>query len=85
MTQLTINGKKVEAPGGTILDAARASGVRIPTLCHHPALAPQGACRLCLVEVKGMRVLQPACTCPSGARPASSAWNCFFPITPMTV
>ena len=61
---LTINGRKIEAPGGTILEVAQANGIRIPTLCYHPALAPQGACRLCLVEVKGQRVLQPACTFP---------------------
>jgi NADH dehydrogenase/NADH:ubiquinone oxidoreductase subunit G len=64
MATLTINGKMIEAPGGTILDVSRANGIRIPTLCHHPALAPKGACRLCLVEVKGSRVLQPACTFP---------------------
>jgi predicted molibdopterin-dependent oxidoreductase YjgC len=62
---LTINGRKIEAPGGTILEVAKANGIRIPTLCYHPALAPQGACRLCLVEVKGQRVLQPACTFPA--------------------
>ena len=64
MAKLTINGKTIEAPGGTILEVSRAHGIRIPTLCHHPALAPKGACRLCLVEVKGSRVLQPACTFP---------------------
>ncbi|OHE22576.1 MAG: NADH dehydrogenase [Syntrophobacterales bacterium RBG_19FT_COMBO_59_10] len=64
MMTLTINGKRTEVSGGTILDVAKANGIRIPTLCHHPALASQGACRLCLVEVKGMRALQPACTFP---------------------
>jgi predicted molibdopterin-dependent oxidoreductase YjgC len=64
MITLTMNGKRVEAPGGTILDVAKTNHIRIPTLCHHPALAPQGACRLCLVEVKGMRALQPACYFP---------------------
>jgi predicted molibdopterin-dependent oxidoreductase YjgC len=64
MATLTINGKTIQTPGGTILEVARAHGIRIPTLCHHPALAPKGACRLCLVEVKGSRVLQPACTFP---------------------
>ncbi len=64
MAQLTINGKKIQTPGGTILAVAREHGIRIPTLCHHPALGPKGACRLCLVEVKGSRVLQPACTFP---------------------
>ena len=38
MTTLTINGKTIEASGGTILDVSRANGIRIPTLCNHPAL-----------------------------------------------
>lgn len=62
---LTINGRKVTAQSGqTILEAARAAGIDIPTLCHHPMLSNHGACRMCLVEVKGMRTLQTACTCP---------------------
>lgn len=62
---LTINGQAVTAQSGqTILEAARAAGIDIPTLCHHPALSNHGACRICLVEVKGMRTLQTACTCP---------------------
>lgn len=63
--QLTINGQSVTAQSGqTILEAAQAAGVDIPTLCYHPALTAWGACRMCLVEVKGMRGLQTACTCP---------------------
>ncbi len=62
---ITINGQQVSAePGMTILEAARQAGVRIPTLCYHPDLRPQGACRVCLVEVEKERVLQPACTFP---------------------
>mgnify|MGYP000848482132 CR=1 FL=1 len=62
---LTINKQPVIArPGQTILEAAQAAGIDIPTLCHHPALSNWGACRLCLVEVKAMRGLQTACTCP---------------------
>ncbi|MBM3792377.1 MAG: 2Fe-2S iron-sulfur cluster binding domain-containing protein, partial [Acidobacteria bacterium] len=64
--KLTINGQEVTAqPGQTILEAARGAGVDIPTLCHHPALKPIGACRICLVEVSGQRGLQPACTFPA--------------------
>ena len=64
---LTINGQPVIAQRGeTILDAAQAAGIAVPTLCHHPALSNQGACRLCLVEVKGMRGLQTSCTRPVG-------------------
>jgi NADH-quinone oxidoreductase subunit G len=62
---LTINGCKVGAPAGsTVLQAATQAGIKIPTLCDHPALAPIGACRMCLVEIKGQRTLQPACTFP---------------------
>jgi formate dehydrogenase major subunit len=66
---ITINGQKVSSqPGQTILQAAQAAGIDIPTLCHHPALAPIGACRVCLVEVSGQRTLQPACTFPVADR-----------------
>ncbi len=65
MVNLTINGQKVSAPAGsTVLQAARLASIDIPTLCDHPALAPIGACRMCLVEIKGQRTLQPACTFP---------------------
>jgi formate dehydrogenase major subunit len=66
---LTINGQQVSAqPGQTVLQAARAAGIDIPTLCHHPALTPSGGCRVCLVEVTGQRALQPACTFPVADR-----------------
>jgi formate dehydrogenase major subunit len=66
--KLTINGREVTAEQGqTILEVARGAGIDIPTLCHHPALKPIGACRVCLVEVSGQRTLQPACTFPAGA------------------
>jgi len=62
---IKINGKPIQArPGITVLDAAKEAGIDIPTLCHHPALANIGACRLCLVEVAKQRTLQPACTFP---------------------
>ncbi len=60
---IVIDGKKIAAPAGqTILEAAQAAGIKIPSLCHHPALIPIGACRMCLVEVEKQRTLQPACT-----------------------
>jgi len=66
---ITINGQEITAAGGqTVLEAAAAAGIEIPTLCHHPALKPIGACRVCLVEVKGQRTLQPACTFPIAPR-----------------
>jgi len=67
MITLTIDGKQVEAKEGmTVLEAAKASGIHIPTLCHHPSLTPYGGCRLCLVEIEGARTLQPSCTMPAG-------------------
>ena len=52
MIHLTIDEKKIEVhEGRTILEACREYGIRIPTLCYHPALEPYGACRLCMVEV----------------------------------
>jgi bidirectional [NiFe] hydrogenase diaphorase subunit len=45
----------------TILDLARESGIAIPTLCHLDGLSDVGACRLCLVEIKGTSKLMPAC------------------------
>lgn len=63
--KLTINGKEVEAPvGSTILEAAEMIGVDIPRLCYDPDLSPMGACRLCVVEVKGNRLLPAACVTP---------------------
>jgi formate dehydrogenase (NADP+) alpha subunit len=66
MPDLTINGRPVSvAPGETVLDACRAAGVYVPTLCHDPALEPYGACRLCIVKVDGLRGLPSACTTPA--------------------
>jgi len=62
---LTINGRPITAPeGATILDAARAAGIHIPTLCHHPDLSTVGACRMCVVTVEKAKGLQTACTTP---------------------
>ena len=61
----TLDGQTVHAPAGsTILAAARAAGVEIPTLCYHPHLTANAVCRLCVVEVAGARTLQPACVAP---------------------
>lgn len=61
----TIDGREVDVGSGTtILEAARACGVRIPTLCHHPDLADVGVCRVCVVEVEGQKNLQPSCVFP---------------------
>jgi len=63
---LKINGQDVTAQSGqTVLEAAKGAGVDIPVLCHHPALSNWGACRMCVVQVEGMRTLQTACTLPA--------------------
>ncbi len=60
---LTIDGQKVEvAQGATVLEAAQNAGIYIPTLCHDPDLEPYGGCRLCIVEIEGLRGLVPSCT-----------------------
>ena len=52
MISCKIDGIDVQVEKGTtIFAAARQSGIRIPTLCHHEALTPYGGCRLCMVEV----------------------------------
>ena len=66
VANITINGRRIQAlPGQTVLEAATAAGIKIPTLCNHPSLPPQGSCRLCLVEIEKQRALQPACTFPA--------------------
>lgn len=65
MITLTINGQTVQAPkNATILEAARSAGIHIPTLCYHSELAPEGACRLCVVEATGARTLVASCVYP---------------------
>ena len=59
---VTINGKSCAASDGmTILEAARENGIHIPTLCHFEGLEGRANCRMCVVEVEGMRTSQPAC------------------------
>ncbi|MEA4911498.1 MAG: NADH-dependent [FeFe] hydrogenase, group A6 [Oscillospiraceae bacterium] len=63
---LTVNGISVTVPeGATILDAATKAGIRIPTLCYMKDINAIGACRMCLVEVKGARGLMAACVAPA--------------------
>ena len=60
-----IDGIKVTAPKGTtILEAARMAGIHIPTLCYLKDINAIGACRMCVVEVKGARGLCAACVYP---------------------
>ena len=61
--ELTIDGRAVSVPAGsTILEACRANGIDVPTLCFLETLTPVNACRVCVVEVTGSRVLVPACS-----------------------
>lgn len=62
---LQINNRNVEAVEGmTILEAARANGIHIPTLCYLKDLTGTGACRVCQVEVEGARTLCASCVYP---------------------
>ena len=63
MINLTINGKAITAPeGSTILEAARANGIDIPTLCYDKAVEVYGACGLCVVEAEGIPKLLRSCS-----------------------
>jgi NADH-quinone oxidoreductase subunit G len=60
---ITVDGKKVTAPAGTLLiEACKTVGIEVPSFCYYPNLSLQGACRMCLVKVEKMPKLQTACT-----------------------
>ena len=60
---LSVDGRSVEVEAGaTILDACKALAIDVPTLCYLETLTPVNACRVCVVEVEGARVLAPACS-----------------------
>jgi len=62
---VTIDDKKIKVrKGATILEAAEACGITIPTFCHIKGLIPTGACRVCVVEVQGSKTLMGACHTP---------------------
>lgn len=62
---IKINGVEMSVPANyTILEAARESGIDIPTLCYLKDISQTGSCRMCIVEVKGARALQAACVYP---------------------
>ncbi|MBI5522042.1 MAG: (2Fe-2S)-binding protein [Desulfarculus sp.] len=66
--RLTIDGREVKASDGmTLLEAAQAAGIHIPTICHHEKLEPFGGCRLCIVELeeKGWSRLVVSCVYPA--------------------
>ncbi|WP_457680417.1 2Fe-2S iron-sulfur cluster-binding protein [Thermovibrio sp.] len=61
--KIVIDGKECEAfPGETVLEVAERNGIVIPVFCYHKELRPEGACRVCLVEVEGAPRLVTACT-----------------------
>ena len=65
MVNVTVNGTAVQVPEGTtILNAALAAGVEIPHLCYLKQLNEIGACRICVVEVKGAKSLVASCVYP---------------------
>jgi NADH-quinone oxidoreductase subunit G len=63
LANITVDGKNVTAPAGTLLiEACKSVGIEIPSFCYYPGLSLQGACRMCLVKVEKMPKLQTACT-----------------------
>ncbi|HLN62849.1 MAG TPA: 2Fe-2S iron-sulfur cluster-binding protein [Symbiobacteriaceae bacterium] len=65
MVTLTIDGRTVTVPKGTLLvEAAKKVGIEIPVFCYHPKLDPAGVCRMCLVQVEKIPKPQTACTTP---------------------
>lgn len=65
LVEVEINNRKIQIPmGTTILEACKEHNIHIPTLCYHEDLCLAGLCRICVVEVEGMRTLQAACTYP---------------------
>lgn len=65
MVNIKINGMPLSVPSGiTILEAARYAGIEIPTLCYLKKINQIGACRICMVEVKGARSLVASCVFP---------------------
>lgn len=60
---LTVDGKKITAPAGTLLiDACKSAGIEIPAFCYYPGLSLQAACRMCVVRIEKMPKLATACT-----------------------
>lgn len=60
---ITVDGKKVTAPAGTLLiEACKNVGIEVPSFCYYPGLSLQGACRMCLVKIEKVPKLQTACT-----------------------
>ena len=66
---IVINGNRFSfSPGETILEVALRNNIDIPTLCYLKRATPTGACRMCVVEVKGARSLVASCSAPAATR-----------------
>ena len=85
---LRIDGRTVQAEAGTfVLQAARAAGIDVPSLCDHPDLEPFGGCRLCMVEVthpdwgswSGL-MTRASTPWPRGWRSPPAATACWIPV-----
>ena len=65
LVSITVDGTTVQVPKGELLiKAAQEHGTYIPRFCWHERMKPVGMCRMCLVEIEGVRGLPPACTTP---------------------
>ncbi|MGB9770640.1 MAG: NADH-dependent [FeFe] hydrogenase, group A6 [Candidatus Kapaibacteriota bacterium] len=65
LVDIEINGRQYKVPFGmTILEACKQNNIHIPTLCYHEDLCIAGACRVCVVEIEGMKTLQASCAFP---------------------
>ncbi len=63
MVTIKIDGKKISARSGqNLLAVAKQNNIFIPSLCYHRKLTPTGACRLCIIKIKGLSGLIAACT-----------------------
>ena len=63
--KVIIDGKEIlTTEGKTVLEASKEANIYIPNLCYHPALTPFGGCRLCIVEIEGLKGFPTSCTTP---------------------
>lgn len=63
VVNIILNGKSVQGkPGESIIDIANRNNIAVPTLCHDPRLEPFSSCYLCVMEIEGMKSLQPSCS-----------------------
>lgn len=63
LISLSIDGQQVQTPkGATILEAAKIARINIPTLCYLADFSPEGSCRICVIEVAGIKSPVTACT-----------------------